>query len=140
MGAFPYPIVGPIAPYTNVPIQIDYYQPRRFVIEDIALGPTTLVTTTEDHDYVIGQQCRLIIPPSFGCRQLNEQTGFVLSIPNPDEVVLDIYSSGGDPYISSSATTVAQILAIGDINSGVINNNGLLNQGTYIPGSFIDIS
>lgn len=139
--AFPYPIVGPIAPYINVPIHAEYYQPSRFVIEDIALGQTTTITTTEDMNYVIGQQVRLLIPESFGSYQLNERTGFVISIPDVDQVVLDIDSSlNVNAYIASTATTQAQILAIGDISSGQINSSGRVNNGTYIPGSFINIS
>lgn len=134
-------IRGPVPPYANVDIHPEYYQPKRFVIEDIDLGQTTLVTTTIDHDYVIGQEVRLIIPPSFGCRQLNEQVGLVLTIPADDQVELDINSSVNvDPYIASSATTKAQILAIGDINTGNISSTGRINVPTYIPGSFINIS
>ncbi len=130
----------PIPAYSNVPIESQYYQPSQFFISDVTLGQTTIVTTTVDHNYVIGQQVRLLIPPSFGCIQLNNQTGFVIAIPASDEVELDIYSSGGDAYIASSATTKAQILAIGDVNTGVINTSGRMSTGTYIPGSFIDIS
>jgi len=130
----------PIPPYSNPPIEPQFYNPSRFVISDITLGQTTTVTTTEDMNYVVGQEVRLIIPPSFGCRQLNETTGFVLSIPAQDQVVLDIYSAGGDPFISSSAPTQAQILAIGDINNGVTNSSGRVSNGTFIPGSFIDVS
>lgn len=130
----------PIPPYQNVPIEPQFYKPSRFVISGVTLGQTTTVTTVVNNDYVIGQECRLIIPPTFGCRQLNGVTGFVLSIPSPNQVVLSIYSSNGDPYTSSSATTKAQILAIGDINSGPINNSGRINTTTYIPGSFINIS
>lgn len=137
---FPYPYVGPIAFLNNLPIEPDDYQPRMFFIEDIDLGSTTTVTTTEDHDYVIGQQCRLIIPPSNGCRQLNEKTGIVISIPSDTQVVLDINSSQNvDAFVSSNATTQPQILAIGDVNTGPINT-GRTNNTTYIQGSFINIS
>ena len=93
--SIPYP--GPVPPYTNPPIQPENYQPRRFVISNITLGQTTLVTTLINHDYVVGQLCRLIIPPSYGCSQLNETSGYVISIPASDQVVLDIYSQGGNP-------------------------------------------
>ena len=139
--AFPYPIVGPIAPYTNVPIEPQFYQPSRFVIEDIALGQTTTITTTEDMNYVIGQQVRLLIPESFGSYQLNGQTAFVISIPASDQVVLALDSSlNVNTYIASNAMTQAQIIPIGDVNSGRINSSGRVNNGTYILGSFINIS
>ncbi len=134
------PIVGPIPPYTNPPINPQYYKPSRFEISAISLGATTTITTIEDMNYVIGQLVRLIIPPSFGSRALNEQTGVVIEIPADNEVVLDIYSVGIDPYIASPANTRAQILAIGDTNSGQINENGRVNLNSNIPGSFINIS
>lgn len=134
-------IVGPIAPYSNVPINAQYYQPSKFFISDIILGQTTTITTTEDNNYVIGQVCRLIIPPSSGCRQLNEVQGVVIDIVSSDEVVLNIDSSQNvDPFTASSAATQPQITAIGDVNSGQINTNGNQMIVTYIPGSFIDIS
>ena len=139
--AYPYPYPGPVAPYNNVPINSQWYNPSRFVISAISLGQTTTITTTANMNYVIGQEIRLIIPPSYGCRQLNEQTGFVLSLPAVNQVTVSINSSKNvDPFISSSATTKAQILAVGDINSGDVNSNGRINQITYIPSSFIDIS
>ncbi len=130
----------PIPIYQNLPIRDDFYKPSRFVISAITLGTTTTVTTTEDHNYVIGQLCRLYIPPTFGCRKINQQTGYVIGIPSTTQVILDLISTGDDPFIASSATTQAQILAIGDINLGSTNTSGRQNTSTFIPGSFQDIS
>ena len=133
-------ITGPIPAYSNPPIQPQFYEPSRFQISAITLGATTTVTTTITHNYVVGQQVRLIIPPTFGTRQLNEQTAFVISIPASNQVVLDLFTVGLDPFIASSAPTKAQILAIGDINSGIISNTGRVLSSTNIPGSFINVS
>jgi len=130
----------PIPPYANVPIHAEYYEPSRFVISAITRGLTTTVTTTTDNNYFIGQLVRFIIPPTFGIRQLNEQEGYVLSIPSSNQVEVDIDSRFMDAFISSPATTKAQILAIGDVNSGAININGRINNTTFIQGSFINIS
>lgn len=131
----------PVPPYSNVAIQAQFYQPSRFVISDITLGQTTIVETSEEHNYVIGQEIRLLIPATFGCTQLNNQTGFVLSIPTTDSVEISIYSLGGNVFISATATIQSpQIIAIGDINVGDINANGRTNQATDVPGSFINIS
>lgn len=138
--AFPYPYSGPIALGNNYPINANYYLPQVFFISAITLGQTTTVTTTQNNDYVIGQECRLIIPQSNGCRQLNEKTGIVISIPSPNQVVLNIDSSRNvDPFASSSSPTQPQILAIGDINQGQINT-GRSNNLTFVPGSFINVS
>ena len=142
MTVLPGVISYPIPIYQNLPIEPQFYQPRRFVIEDITLGVTTTVTTSTDHDYVIGQEIRLIIPAQFGCFQLNEVLGYVLSIPSNDSVVVSINSSTNvDSFISATATTASpQILAIGDINQGAINTHGRTLNGTFIPGSFQNIS
>lgn len=133
------PIVGPIAPYSNPPINPQYYQPSRFFISAISLGSTTTVTTTEDNNYVIGQLCRLIIPPGNVSRQLNEAQGYVLSLPADDQVELDIYSSGVDTFVTTATGTQPQILAIGDINQGQINTTPS-TVTTYPAGAFINIS
>lgn len=139
--AFPYPYVGPIAGGNNYPINAQYYEPKIFFIANISLGRTTTVTTTQNHDYVIGQQCRLIIPPLNGCIQLNQSQGTVILIPASDQVVLNIDSSRNvNQFQSSSAKTQPQILAIGDYNEGALNAQGRVNQSTFIPGSFINIS
>ncbi len=137
---FPYPYPGPVAPYNNVPINPQYFQPRHFFIEDITLGFTTTITTTVDHDYVIGQQVRLLIPQWSGTRQLNEKSAYVIDIPADNQVTLDIDSNGFNVFTSSSQPTQPQIVAIGDINTGKINASGNLITGTYIPGSYINIS
>lgn len=132
----------PIPAYQNLPIQTEFYVPNRFVISAVVLGLTTLVTVTENLNYVIGQEIRFIIPPEYGCRQLNQKKGFVISIPALDQVEIAIDSSRNvDAFVNAnSLTEVAQIVAIGNINTGVLNSNGRSPTGTYIPGSFINIS
>lgn len=133
-------ISGPVPPYSNVNINPQYYQPRRFVISAVTLGVYTTITTTVAHDYDIGQSVRLIIPPSYGCRQLNERIGILLQIPASNQMVLNIDSSMNvDPFINSSATTKAQTISAGDINSGNVNMVPF-QENINIPGSFINIS
>lgn len=131
----------PVPLYANVEIDSDFYKPSRFVISAISLGSTTTITTSTDHNYVIGQAVRLLIPAKFGSYQLNETQGNVLSIPSTTQVEVSIDSSRNvDAFISATATTSSpQIMAIGDMNSGQINSNAL-NTNLYIPGSFQNIS
>lgn len=130
----------PIPDYSNPPIEPQFYIPGKFFITAITLGEVTTVTTSVNHNYVIGQQVRILIPNGYGCVGLNEQTGFVIEIPSITQVVVDIFSIGIDPFFNAMQPTQPQILAIGDINSGQINSSGRLNQGTFVPGSFINIS
>jgi len=135
------PVISyPIPPYANVPIQAQYYEPSQFTISAISLGWQTTITTAVNHNYVVGQLVRLLIPPSYGTIQLNEMTGFVVSIPEANQVVLSINSTSFDAFKTGSGPSQPQILAIGDVNTGATNSSGLSNEGTYIPGSFINIS
>jgi hypothetical protein len=142
MGYNPPLISGPIAPENNPPINPQYYLPQVFNISAITNGPTTLVTTTVNHDYVVGQEVRFLISQLYGERQLNQKTGFVTSIPAPNQVTVAINSSSFDIFVANpaSGTTQPQIVAVGDLNTGTINSTGRANTGTYIPGAFIDIS
>ncbi len=134
---------GPVAPERNPPINPQYYEPSRFVISDISEGINTVVTTTEPHNYVVGQEIRLLIPVFWGAYQLNNQTGFVINVPSSTQVTVSIDSVGASPFNLSSPSPLypqePQIIAIGDINSGALNQTRS-NTGTYIPGSFRDIS
>src|SRR5216683_3010748 len=133
-------IQGPVPPYSNVNIAPQNYQPSQFFISAITLGSTTFVTTLVNNNYVIGQQVKLVIPPSNGYRQLNGQQGIVLSLPAANQVEININSyQNVDQFVSSLAANQPQILAIGDINNGQTNANGP-KVTTYVQGSFINIS
>lgn len=136
---------GPHPAFNNPAIQPQYFQPSRFAISNITLGMTTLVFSLSTLNFVVGQLVRLIIPQGYGTIQLNNQEAYVISIISTTEVELDIDSRFFNPYIAAPVltlpnTSVAQIMAIGDINSGTINGSGRVNLGTKIPGSFENIS
>ena len=131
----------PTPAYSNVPIQAQFYQPSRFIISNITLGQTTIVTTSADHNYVIGQEVRLLIPAQFGCFQLNGLLGYVLSLPGLNQVEISINSSQNvNAYIAATSTQSPQILAIGDVNEGYLSTKGSTIPNPGIPGSFLNIS
>lgn len=140
MGYNPPLIFGPIAPESNPRINPQYYLPSVFDISAINLGSQTTITTSVNHNYVIGQSIRLLIPMTYGSFQLNGLQGIVTAIPAANQVTVNIDSKQANAFKIGATTTPAQIIAIGDVNSGVINATGRINNGTFIPGSFIDIS
>ncbi len=133
-------IVGPIAPYSNVPIQEQFYEPRRYQIEDITKGKTTTVTTTADHDFVVGQQTRINLPSEYGMYQINGRQALVISIPATDQVELLLDSTQFDPYVAATSNQVPQIIPIGEFNSGYLSSTGTVVTDINIPGAFINIS
>ena len=137
---FPPLIFGPTPPYANVPIAPQNYNPSQFFISNVTLGQSTTVTTTVNHNYVIAQLIRLIIPNGYGCTDLNERTGYVISIPAANQFVLNINSQGINPFLNLGLTQKPQCVPVGDVNQGVTNANGRTNAGTSIPGSFVNVS
>ena len=130
----------PIPAYSNVPINANYYQPSVFVISGITLGSTTIVTSASNLNYVIGQQVRLVIPPTSLPRELNQQVGYVISLPTATSVEITINSNKLNAFSAGTGLEAPQIIAIGDINQGAINNSGNQNTSTLVPGSFQNIS
>jgi len=89
---------GPIAPENNPPIEPQYFVPGRFVVTNIEMGPTTLITTSEPTNYLVGQLIRLLIPQYFGAVQLNAMQGYVVSIPEDNQVYISVNSNGFVPF------------------------------------------
>jgi hypothetical protein len=133
------PFPGPIPPYNNLPPNPEFYLPRFFYITNVVLGSTTTITTAKDMNYVIGNLIRLIIPNGFGCSALSGHTGYVLSIPAPNQVVVGIYSNGVTPFVNPGFNTQPTIVPVGNINTGAINF-GRNDNKTFIPGSFRNVS
>lgn len=130
----------PVAYLNNLPINAQNYEPNSFLISNITLGFPTIVTATKNMNFVIGQLVRLLITPFNGCIQLNQQTGYVVTIPAQNQVGINISSTGAQPFVSTSShIQQPQIVPVGDINNGVANSSRM-NQQINIPGSFINVS
>lgn len=110
------------------------YVPGVSDISAITFGATTTVVTTAPHNFVVGQEVAFRIPSVWGPTQLNSLPdvlipgspiyGFVQSVTNSTTVVVNINSTGftafnvNQPVASIKGLTPAQIVAVGDVNSG----------------------
>lgn len=133
---------GPLAPERNPPIVPEYFRPGVYYITAITQGFSTTITTNVAHQYVIGQLVRFTIPNMYRMIQLDEKEGYVISIPSPTTFIVNIDTTKYNSFVSSPSygPTKPQVMAIGDINSGAINSQGRINNGTTIPGAFINTS
>ena len=150
MSAYPYP--GPRAPENNPTIQPGYFEPSTFPITALTRGTSTVLTLGTSFgvsaNYVVGQLVRLTIPSTYGTVQLNEAQGYVTSLPASNQITVAIDSSNANAFVAvpSYGPTPPQVMAIGDVNSGIITStgrsigSGLTGVPVTIPGSFINIS
>jgi len=117
------------------------YTPAIQELDDISQSNPALVTTVDEHDYVINQQVQFFIPPQWGMRQLNQLKGYILTIPNPDEFTVGIDTSQFDAFVIPSPPAFvvidpAQVVGIGDANFGQSSPGGVVPLPLTIPGAY----
>lgn len=114
--------------------------PFNSVITNITLGTTTTITTA--NSFRPGDLVQL--SEISGTTQLNGNSYFILSA-NSSQIVINVNSTAFTAYVSgglvefSTVYQIAQVIAIGDVNSGAINVDNS-NQTLYIEGSFRNVS
>lgn len=134
---------APRPAYSNPPIVPQYFRPGAYFITEVTKSSNAVITTNVANQYVVGQQVRFIIPNTYRMVQLNEKVGYVKAILSPTSFVTDIDTFQYNTFDPSPSygPTKPQVMAIGDVNSGVPSNaSGRINQGTTIPGAFINTS
>ncbi|MGE5685184.1 MAG: hypothetical protein ACM3ZS_08590 [Nitrososphaerota archaeon] len=117
------------------------YTPAIHDIEAITQSNPAIVTTVENHDYVVNQEVQFFIPPQWGMRQLNQLKGFVLAIPADDQFTVNIDTSLFDAFVIPSIPAFvvidpAEVVGIGDANFGQFSPGGVVSLPQTIPGAY----
>lgn len=110
------------------------YLPGVNFISFVDFGTTTTITTTTNHNYVLGQEIAFRIPPVYGTTQLNSLPNnlvpgspiyaYITAITANDEFTCSFNSTGftafntNQPFISYPGLQFPQVVAVGDVNSG----------------------
>lgn len=128
------------------------YFPGVNFITGISTGATTTITTSTNHNLVVGQEVAFRIPSEWGTTQLNSPDtngnpvyGFVTVVNSAVSVTVNINSSGYTAFNSNvtvaqaqAGLTFPQMVAVGDNNTGSVTNSFLpstINSAT-IGGAF----
>lgn len=110
------------------------YLPGVNFISAITTGTTTTITTTSNHNYVVGQEIAFRIPSAWGTTGLNSLPNnstpgspvyaYVTSVTSNTVFVCSFNSTGftafnSNPTVAATVgLTPPQVVAVGDINSG----------------------
>lgn len=131
---------GNLGSYKKV-LYPDLYFPGDIFISNITLGAQTTISTTDQHNFQVGQEVAFripkipgITPPAWGTIELNSLPnvlipgspiyGYVVSVTDLQNFVVNINSLGytafnsNIPFASYPGLKVPQVVAVGDINSG----------------------
>lgn len=110
------------------------YEPGVNFISAISTGATTTVTTTANHNFVVGQEIAFRIPTAYGTTQLNSLPNnstpgspvyyYVTSVTSNTQFVCNAVSTGFTAFNTNQTVaqmvgqSLPQVLAVGDVNSG----------------------
>jgi len=110
------------------------YVPEQNVVSAVTTGTTTTVTTTMYHNLVVGQEIAFRVPTVWGTTELNSLPnnvipgspvyGYVTALTDNWTFVCNINSSSytafnsNQPFASFSGQQFAQVVPVGDVNSG----------------------
>lgn len=138
----------------------DLYIPEMCYITAISTGTTTTITTSINHNFVVGQEVGFTIPSAWGMTQLDSavylqssngipQQAYVTAV-TANTLTVNINSTAFTAFAYPTSATVAlgltfpQVWAIGDQNTGYSLNSsgqvpylGVTNGVIGIPGSFV---
>ena len=128
------------------------YSPGVNYISAITQGPTTAISTTTQHNMLIGQEVAFRIPPQWGMVNLNSTRN--RSIPNSPlyavviqvvdnfNLVVDINSTNFLPFTTNvpatsfSGLSFPQMIAVGDVNMG---SNPITTNSQLYPSPAINV-
>ncbi len=91
------------------------------VIAGITNAFPSTVTTTINHQYIVGTIVRLDISLTGGMRQANQKTGTILTVPTPTTFTIDIDTTKFDAFSVPSqfppGYNDSQVVPVGEISS-----------------------
>jgi len=125
--------VGGTGVWREIPTPPLYAPRRKFVVNVVSSGVTTVVTTSVTHQYTVGEEVRMYVPSAAnGMVQIDGLQGTVLSVDLTNNTfTLDIDSSSFTafawPLTASFPYTPAQCMAFGSVAAG---NLTLLDDAT----------
>lgn len=98
-------------------------------------GKNTIVTTEEDHSFVVGNTVTFIVPSDFKMIELNDREANVIAITN-DTITVDINSTRFTAFsVPAQVSTPAQVMPIGSTNFG-FEVQGTIPEPITIAGAF----
>ena len=137
----------------------DLYIPQSCVVTAVTKASSAVVTTATNHNFVVGQEVAFVVPSDWGMVQLDSSTYLQTSNGIPQQayvtavtantVTVNVNSTGFTTFayptsaVAALGVTPAQIIAIGDQNTGWQLNSsgqvpylGVKNGVIGIPGAY----
>ncbi len=100
------------------------FQPAMRLITALTLAENASVTTSFDHDYLVGLVVRLLVPSEFGMIQVNQEVGTIIDVPTATSFIIDIDTRGFDTFIVPAPepwyiNDFPSVIPVGEVNSSL---------------------
>ena len=120
--------------------QGQYYVPYVVEITAISNAYPTVVTTSPNHAYVVGNTARLYIPQAYGMSQANLLSATILAV-SSNTATMDLDTRGFDAFSvpSPAPAQPAQLVPVGDDNTGYKSPGAVPPEYQTVPGAFTPI-
>lgn len=117
------------------------FAPTIQTITAITQAVTAVVTTSDDHNFSVGNQVQFFIPENYGMRQLNGLKGYILSV-TTDTLTVDINTTLFNAFVVPTPPDpaivyqIAEVAACGDANTGYQAAGNVQPEYLTIPGAY----
>lgn len=128
------------------------YFPGQTFISAITTGTTTTIDTTDAHNFVVGQEVAIRMPPLWGDARYNSLPNvvtpgspiyaYVIAVTDYNTVIVNINSTGYSAFNTNQTVasvpglSYPQIVAVGDVNTGgvqISSGSALYPPPYYVP-------
>lgn len=120
--------------YRLIPNDPIFY-PRRRYITNITQAASAVITMSVTHQFTVGQQVRLVVPPEFGMIEMNGLLGTITAISTVNNTItVNINSTGFTAFafptsaIAANGITFAQVVPVGE--AATVPYQNLLDDAT----------
>ncbi len=101
------------------------FQPRGRLLSSVTNASQALVTTADDHGYVVGQLVRVFVPVAYGML-IDRIAARILTVPATTQFTLDFDSTASGTYVTpvTAPFTQAQVTYITGITDNATSITG----------------
>ena len=93
------------------------FQPAMRIITNITNAFPAVVTTSFAHNYIDGENLRLLVPNGYGMTQVNQLTGYI-TVLSPTSFSIDIDTTQFDAFIvPATPLEFSQVTPVGEANN-----------------------
>lgn len=129
---------GTTGSYRVIPYDPLFYPSHRYITAITAANPA-VITLSVKHNYVVGQQVRVMVPAAYGMVEINNIVGNITAIDtSANTITTDIdastFTAFAFPLTAAVPFTPAMVVPVGETANANISNPNLLDDATLNSG------